>query len=188
MGQSRRNLELKVACTGAESAARRHLLATAGVPIVARLHQQDTYFRVPAGRLKLRRIVEDGDGTPRTSAALIAYDRPATAHSRWSDYTVDSLTPDQARAREAALVATHGILVVVSKRRDLALLGATRIHLDEVEELGCFIELETVLGSQSEAEARREHEAVIRALQLDRLPVIAGSYSDLLLDGQSAAQ
>lgn len=182
MAPARRNLELKVACTCDEMTACRQAVVSASLPIVAHLVQRDTYFRVPAGRLKMRRIADEGDGAVRHSAELIAYDRPTTADSRWSDYTLDRLSPDQADAREATLRASPGILVIVTKRRDLALWGATRIHFDEVDGLGSFIELETVLTGQSEAAARREHETVIRALRLDRLPVVAGSYSDLLLD------
>lgn len=181
MGQVCRNLEVKVACSRGELARRRELLTANGIPIVARLRQRDVYLRVPNGRRKLRSITEERDGAPRTWAELITYTRPDETASRWSDYSIVPVDLNEVGTVEEALVATHGILAVVVKRRDLALWGATRVHLDEVEDLGCFIELETVLTDQSETEARQEHEAVIRSLKLDELPVVAGSYSDLLL-------
>lgn len=180
--QPRRNLELKVACMDEELAARRQLLAAAGVSIAAHLQQRDIYFKVADGRKKLRWIVEDRDGESRTLVELIRYARSDDAASRWSEYAVQPIALDEVDALETELIDAHGVLAVVAKRRDLALWGQTRIHLDEAEELGCFIDLETVITDQLEDEARREHDAMIQALHLDRLPIIAGSYSDLLLD------
>lgn len=181
MGQARRNLELKVRCAPDELASRRAMLAGAGVPIMTRLYQRDVYFRVPEGRQKMRWIVEEVDGERRVSTELITYNRPDDASSRWSDYTVEPLTLDEANVREAALLAAHGVLTIIAKQRELAMWGQTRIHFDEVEDLGCFIELETVITGQPEIEAEREHSDVIRALRLDELPAVAGSYSDLWL-------
>ena len=75
---------------------------------------------------------------------------------------------------------------MVAKRRRLYRLGHTRIHLDRVDALGPFVELETVVGSFPGDEAARraaaaaEHHRVIALLALDRLPAVAGSYGDLL--------
>jgi adenylate cyclase class IV len=182
VGRPRRNLELKVACRPEGLALRRELLARAGIPVDARLWQRDVYFKVPDGRLKLRWMVRDHGGESRISAELITYARPDEAASRWSDYSVEPVALDMVDALETKLLAAHGVLAIIVKQRVVALWGATRIHLDEVEVLGCFIELETVLTDQSEADADQEHQAVIRALQLDELPVVAGSYSDLRLD------
>jgi predicted adenylyl cyclase CyaB len=134
--------------------------------------QGDTYFRVSCGRLKLRRIGGSPHGT------LIYYDRSDRAESRYSRYYFALV--DDAEEVETLLDAALGTLVKVDKIRHLFLYGATRIHLDRVENLGCFVELETVMQYQTEEEARAEHELVKQTLGLDERETIAVSYGDLL--------
>ncbi len=133
----------------------------------------DTYFRVPDGRLKLRVTEGNPDGT------LIAYQRPDQVESRISDYQLVGV-PD-ADALLKALADTLGVLVIVRKSRRLLLLSATRIHLDDVDGLGTFVELETVLGSQPVKEAEEEHRFLRRVLGLERAGIVPVSYSDLLM-------
>lgn len=189
------NLELKVRCPG--EAALDALVARArdGGAIYARaMTQRDTYFVVTHGRLKLREWRRETAATAQdrgddaeaeagdAGAALIAYARPDQSGSRLSDYLL-SPVPDPATMREA-LARALGVRVVVEKRRLLYHWGQTRIHFDRVAGLGAFVELETLLdrfpAAGREAAAAREHRAVIALLGLDTLPVIAGSYSDLL--------
>ncbi len=88
----------------------------------------DTYFCVANGRLKLR----VSQGIP--GGTLIAYQRPDQRGSRESNYQLVA-TPDPEALRKA-LRETLGVLVEVRKRRHLLVCGATRIHLDEVDDLG----------------------------------------------------
>ena len=172
-----RNLELKVRVTPeglAEVRARAEAIADSPPH---RLDQDDRYFRVPEGRLKLRTIIE---ATGTASAELIAYRRPDEAGSRWSAYRITPLDPGSADDLAETLAHLLPIFVRVRKRRDVVLSGATRIHLDAVEGLGPFVELETVITAQSEADGEAEHRRVIDALGLERWPVEGGSYSDLL--------
>ncbi len=78
------------------------------------------------------------------------------------------------------LEATHGVRGCVRKRRNLWILDATRIHLDEVEGLGTFVELETVSEEAPGADEQHEHDRVWTALGLDARDTVAGSYIDLL--------
>lgn len=190
------NLELKVCCpddaalAALESAARAQ-----GAAYLRTMHQRDTYFAAPHGRLKLREwhredddpatdIQADASEAGASGATLIAYARPDDAGSRVSDYLLCP-APDPAALREA-LARALGVWLVVEKRRRLYRWGHTRIHLDRVAALGAFVELETVVehfpGTESERQvaAEIEHRKVIALLGLDRLPAIAGSYSDLL--------
>ena len=82
--------------------------------------------------------------------------------------------------REAdALARALGIRAVVAKRRHLYLWRHTRIHLDDVEGLGAFLELETVITDQSEAEAHAEVAEAAAALAIHHEDRLAGSYVDL---------
>ncbi len=136
-------------------------------------HDIDTYFVVGHGRLKLR-VTE---GTP--SGTLIAYHRLDQLESRISDYTLAAV-PDPDALRQA-LSETLGVLVTVRKSRRLLLFGATRIHLDEVEALGTFAELETVMDGQTRGEAETEHRFLRAKLGLDQAEIVPVSYSDLLM-------
>jgi adenylate cyclase class IV len=83
-------------------------------------------------------------------------------------------------ARRAALDAEHGRRGRVRKTRELFLLDATRIHLDEVEGLGAFVELETVAAGEAGPAERAEHDRIAAGLGLDAQATLAGSYIDLL--------
>ncbi|UCF68602.1 MAG: CYTH domain-containing protein [Acidobacteriota bacterium] len=133
--------------------------------------QKDTFFAVPRGWLKLR----EQTGRP---AELISYVRSIDdAGPRGSDY--DVVLVDDPRLIESLLVRVLPGGCVVHKQRSLWLVGHTRVHLDEVEELGEFLELETVLDGIDEAAARAEGERVIDALGLDRARFVSRPYAEL---------
>lgn len=165
-----RNIEVKARIDSVESLLPRAVAVAGGVP--QRIDQDDTFFPVPMGRLKLRQF-EDG------SAELIHYHRADSVDAKASDY-VRVPVPDPAALREA-LSRGLGVLGRVRKRRLLLLTGATRIHLDRVEGLGDFMELEVVLAEdQSDAEGQRIAEALMGELGLADAERVAGAYMDLL--------
>ena len=87
------------------------------------------------------------------------------------------LTPRAKRVIELA----YGIRGIVRKTRYLYLVGQTRIHLDDVEGLGKFMELEVVLREgQSDAEGRAIAEGLMASLGVERGDRIEGAYMDLL--------
>ncbi len=176
-----RNLELKVRC---DEAALEHVRGRAkalGAGAFSHMIQTDTYFNVNAGRLKLREIAP---ARGKTRLELIAYRRPDESGSRWSDYQLVALPAETATAVKQALAISCGISVVIEKRRSAGIWRSTRIHLDTVKGLGCFVELETVArpGDLDEA-VHEEHEQAILNLGLRGMPVISGSYSDLVAAG-----
>jgi adenylate cyclase class IV len=137
-----------------------------------RIDQDDSFYRVPHGRLKLRRFA---DG----SAELIHYQRADSADAKASDYV--RVPVADAAALHEALSRGCGQLGRVRKERQLLLVGRTRIHLDRVEQLGDFIELEVVLqDGQSDLEGSHIAEALMTALGLAAAPRISGAYLDLL--------
>jgi adenylate cyclase class IV len=173
-----RNLELKVCCPEAGWTDVRVRLLSSGTRLTA-LRQIDTYFAVPRGRLKLREIAGPGDG--ERAAELIGYTRPNLAGARWSHYERVPIAPSDAPALIRALTATIGLRVVVAKTREIALLGRTRVHLDRVDDLGNFVELETVIAPDDpETGAEAELAAVVATLGLDRFVVVPGSYAELV--------
>lgn len=96
--------------------------------------QCDTFFNVPNGRLKLREFQTD------TPAQLIFYNRGDQLGPKLSNYSIATITdPHQLKC---TLSAALGIKGEVKKTRTLFLIGRTRIHLDQVEQLGDFIEFE----------------------------------------------
>ena len=165
-----RNIEIKARIPSVEALLPRARALADGD--AALIEQDDTFFPVPHGRLKLR---EFADG----SAELIHYERPDTGAAKASDYVrVAALEP--AVLREA-LARGLGLLGRVRKQRWLLLAGATRIHLDRVQGLGDFMELEVVLApGQSDAEGAAIAETLMQALGLGQAPRLAGAYLDLL--------
>ena len=134
--------------------------------------QDDTFFPAARGRLKLR-VFADGSGE------LIHYERGDVAGTRASDY-VRVPVPDPQALREA-LARAHGVLGRVRKQRLLLCVGPTRVHLDRVEGLGEFVELEVVMRpDQPDAEGERIAEELMAALGLAGVPRIPGAYLDLL--------
>jgi len=165
-----RNVEIKARIGSIEALLPRARALADGD--VQRLVQDDTFFRVPHGRLKLREV---GDGR----AELIHYQRPDTPEAKLSNYVRSPVSvPTSMRdALERAL----GAIGRVRKQRLLLMAGATRIHLDQVQGLGEFIELEVVLrDDQSEADGVSIAERLMRELGLAAAPRIAGAYLDLI--------
>ncbi len=170
-----RNIEIKARITSVEALLRRaQALSDTPAQLIA---QDDSFFVVPQGRLKLRQFA---DG----SAELIHYHRADTQDAKASDY-VRVPVPDAAALREA-LTRACGLQGRVQKQRWLVLVGATRIHIDRVLGLGDFMELEVVMQEgQSDAQASAVAEGLMAQLSLSDAPRLAGSYLDLLPSPQA---
>jgi predicted adenylyl cyclase CyaB len=79
------------------------------------------------------------------------------------------------------LQLAHGQTGRVRKRRLLFLVGRTRIHLDAVEGLGEFLELEVVLGEgESAEEGVVEAHRIMAALGVGPEQLVQGAYVDHL--------
>ena len=61
------------------------------------------------------------------------------------------------------------------------MVGRTRIHLDRVEGLGDFLELEVVLGkSESTEEGMKTAQALMEKLGVQKSQLVEASYIDML--------
>jgi predicted adenylyl cyclase CyaB len=147
---------------------RAEALSDTPVQVIA---QEDIFFHVPQGRLKLRILSPN-------RAQLIFYHRPDSAGPKRSHYQIFETT-DPA-GLQSILTAALGVRGVVRKVRSLYLVGQTRIHLDDVEGLGQFIELEVVLHPhQSEAAGRAIAQSLMEKLKINPEDLIEGAYIDL---------
>jgi predicted adenylyl cyclase CyaB len=136
------------------------------------LIQEDVFFRAAEGRLKLRILgAEKGE--------LIAYSRPDHASIKQSTYEIYGTThPERLLATLFSALPIEG---TVRKRRYLYLWGQTRIHLDEVEGLGQFIELEVVLTKdQAPSEGHAIAKSLITKFEISEQDLIDVAYVDLL--------
>ncbi len=135
------------------------------------LRQHDIFFRLAhGGKLKLR---DEG-----SRAQLIWYRRPAERGVMVSDYSIVPVA--DADAMRKLLSEALGVLAEVRKQRTLLLRGNLRLHLDSVEGLGEFGEIEAVLAGDEDAEtARKEVDELLDALGIARSGLIGVSYFEL---------
>ena len=167
------NLEIKARCADLDALRRR--AEAVATDYVGLDRQVDTYFRTASGRLKLRESSLSG-------GQLVPYRRADVAGPRRSDYRVIPVS-DPAGTLEL-LAELLGVHRVVRKEREIFLYRNVRIHLDRVEGLGSFMELEAVFDGSPEAEP--EQQAVVDWLlaELGVKPedLVASSYEGLLAE------
>ncbi len=165
-----RNVEIKAHIESVESVAPKAAAIANEGPI--EVAQEDVFFRCESGRLKLRVLSHD-------EGELIFYRRADQCGPRESFY-LRSPTSAPETLRESLSLA-YGQVGRVRKQRTLFLVGRTRVHLDRVEGLGHFLELEVVLtdGEPSEVGAREAYE-VMEKLGIKPSQLIEGAYVDLL--------
>jgi len=137
------------------------------------LMQEDTFFNCPKGRLKLREI-KGGE------SYLIFYLRPDLKGPKGSVY-YPSPVKDPG-AMKTLLGAALGFGKTVKKKRRLFLAGATRIHFDEVEGLGRFIELEVCMkAGASLAEGEAVAGTFMESLGIAETDLLGSAYADMLV-------
>ena len=138
------------------------------------IEQEDIFFNTEKGRLKLRILAVE-------RAQLIYYTRPDQEEPKRSDYHIYE-TADPKNLKRV-LELTYGIHGVVRKTRYLYIVGQTRVHLDAVEGLGQFMELEVVMQEgQSDADGKVIAEGLMIDLGVERSDLLEGAYLDLLED------
>ena len=167
---NRRNIELKARLVSLGE-ARRVASRVSTRPGETQM-QVDTYFQCRTGRLKLRQI----DGR---IGQLIWYLRPDRPGPKGSDYRLVEI--EQPGRLRQALISALGVRVVVRKRREIFYYENVRIHLDEVTDLGAFLEFEAVLDDRVDA-TRGEEQVRFLTEQFGISPDdrIACSYGEML--------
>lgn len=168
------NIEIKARCSAPDRI--RRLLLEHNAEFKGTDYQTDTYFKVPHGRLKLR------EGNIENS--LIFYTRPNQPEPKDAQVSLYHCQPDA--ALKATLTAALGILIEVKKKRDIYFIENVKFHIDEVEELGFFIEIEAIdldgtIGRDRLIEQCQKYMDLFDIRDTD---LIDCSYSDMLSNPQ----
>ena len=164
------NIEIKARISGDLQHLRERAAGLSTEPPTL-MRQEDTFFRTSRGRLKLR-VPDPG------SAELIYYERPNESGPTQSVYSVAPVSDVPALKR--VLSESLGVRGVVRKERELFLAADTRIHIDAVESLGAFLELEVMLSGRSEAIGHARCRELMQALGVDDADLLDLAYIDML--------
>jgi len=168
-----RNVEIKTKISPEDKVRIAELAAKTGSGPQT-LVQIDTFFNTADGRLKLR---EFADGT----AELISYTRSDYAEPRVCNYL--RFAVEEPAKMKRMLELSTGIQCVVEKRRDVYFIDQARIHLDEVKNLGLFLEIEVVLRSDQIEEVGDDiMESLLEQFEIEPESFLAFSYADMILE------
>lgn len=134
--------------------------------------QTDTYFNVPSGRLKLR------EGNIENN--LIYYERKNTAGAKESSFELVKV-PD-AKTLKDVLTRSIGVKIVVKKKREIYFIKNVKFHIDEVESLGNFAEIEAsdLYADVSKEELQKQCDFYSGELNIKEQDLVSVSYSDML--------
>jgi predicted adenylyl cyclase CyaB len=168
----KRNVEIKARARDLEDLAERAKAIADGSPTV--IYQEDTFFHSQKGRLKLRKFSD-------TNGELIFYERPNSVEPTECRYSLSTTsTPDKLKD---ILSQALGVRGTVKKQRTLYMAGQTRIHIDDVDEIGRFVELEVVLEpDQSETDGIQIAHELMEELGIPKEDLIDVAYIDMLDD------
>jgi predicted adenylyl cyclase CyaB len=136
--------------------------------------QTDIYFNVPAGRLKLR------EGNIENN--LIYYERTNSPGAKESSFQLVRVA--DAKALKEILTKSLGIKIVVKKKREIYFIGNVKFHVDEVEDLGNFTEIEAsnLYADIPKEELQSQCDFYSGELRIKREDLISVSYSDMLFE------
>lgn len=164
------NIEIKASCEQPERI--RKILKEHDAEFKGTDHQVDTYFRVPDGRLKLRQ------GTIEQN--LIYYRRPNSEAPKASE--IELVPAEHPEQLHALLSSALKVKVVVDKKREIYFINNVKFHIDKVEELGHFVEIEAIDedGSIGEKKLREQCQYYMDLLAIKDKDLVSHSYSDML--------
>lgn len=173
---SRLNIEIKARTTGHTRI--RKYLKDHDADFKGLDHQKDTYFSVTHGRLKIR----EGN----VESCLVYYnrdDRPGPKPCRYHIVQFKPGAPEAARIKEL-LTVSLGILCVVDKKREIYFIDQVKFHLDTVDKLGTFFEIEAIdTGGIGEETLRKQCEKYLSEIGIGEEQLVSVSYSDMILEG-----
>ena len=171
------NIEFKARCNNPEKIKK--ILISRNADYKGLDRQVDTYFKVNTGRLKLR----EGE----IERALIYYSRKDTKEPKQSDVTLFSIDSNSGVLLKEILTKSLGILVIISKQRGIYFIDNIKFHIDTVEELGSFVEVEAIDsdGTIGITKLQEQCQFFLKLFEISEEDLISKSYSDLLLQKYS---
>jgi adenylate cyclase, class 2 len=167
-----KNIEIKAWCT--DPIKTEVILLSNGAEFKGIDIQIDTYFNVKEGRLKIRQ--------GNIENALIFYSRKNDSGPKQSKFQlyqssdIEKLIP--------ILSNSLGILTVVKKYRKIFFIDFVKFHIDHLDGLGDFVEIE--VGDLDDTKEIAYLEKIcnkyIKLLQIEKDNFLTSSYSDMILD------
>ena len=166
------NVEIKARCPQPENVRRYlmdHKADFKGVD-----EQTDTYFNVVHGRLKLR------EGNIENN--LIFYERQNQQGPKNSRFLLVKI--EDAFGLKEVLAKSNGIKIIVKKRREINNISNVKFHIDEVPQLGSFMEIEAgnVIADFSKDQLQQQCDYYMRELGVREDDLVEDSYSDMLME------
>ncbi len=165
------NVEIKARCADPDRI--RNVLKSNSADYKGTDYQTDTYFNVPNGRLKLR------EGNIENS--LIFYSRPNQTGPKEAEVCI--YQPEAISSLKELLTTALHVLATVKKKREIYFIENVKFHIDEVENLGAFVEIEAIdtSGDTARDGLREQCEQYMRLFAIAEEDLIGCSYSDLLM-------
>ena len=164
------NIEIKAKCNDHEKI--RAILKSRNADFKGTDHQNDTYFKVNNGRLKLR----EGN----IENFLVFYEREDKEGPKQSDVILFKSDPNS--SLKEILLTSLGTLVVVDKQREIYFIENVKFHIDTVKNLGTFMEIEAIdsNGSFGKEKLLEQCQNYLDLFSIPKNDLISVSYSDLL--------
>ena len=165
------NIEIK--CRYKDLKQVRNILKHKGAVLCGRGRQIDTYYKVPKGRLKIRKCKFENN--------LIYYEREDLTGPKHSRVMIVDLEKNP--EIEEIIKKLFDVLIVVDKQRELYSISNLRFHIDKVKGLGNFVEIEVVdkTGDVGLRKLNSQCNHYMKLLKIDKSDLIDSGYSDLLL-------
>lgn len=166
------NVEIKAKCDDVDGA--RKILMNNGADYIGTDEQEDIYFNVPSGRLKLRSgLIEN---------SLIFYNRKDESGPKVSEVTM--MEVPKGDHLKKMLTTALGIKTIVKKIRGIYFIDNVKFHIDQVAGLGSFIEIEAIdkSGTIGKEQLDIQCRHYVEMLGIQASDMISFSYSDMLLD------
>lgn len=137
-------------------------------------NQTDTYFHCAQGRLKLRQ--------GNVEKNLIFYRRPDQAGPKTAE--VSLYKPDNSGDLKQLLSQALGVWKQVVKQREIYFIDNVKFHLDHVEGLGNFVEIEAIDtdGSIPVDKLREQCNFYLNLFEIQAEDLLDRSYSDMVTE------
>jgi adenylate cyclase, class 2 len=172
MGE-RTNFEIKAKCTNISLA--RNILISHNAEFKGIDYQKDTYLNVSKGRLKIREgLVEN---------CIVYYERPDDLKPKKCSYDILQFSPGdiEIESLKKILVSALGIKITVEKKREIYFIGNIKFHLDTIEGIGDFLEIEAIGENDTEEKILSEQcGRYLEELGVKDEDLIGVSYSDMI--------